>query len=274
MTLLGKIFTVLIMIMSVMFMGVSIIVYATHTNWREKSLALADKVKQTNDVVKELTENLTTQKDRLEREQAARRYSLAALQIRADAYEAEWKNMNEAFKQEQSRAGLDAAALVSAEITKSKLTAEVKVLRDEIRATQKLADDFFANVLILTDGNAQLEGERLRFAEKNAQLIAQVSRLANVLNANGLDENSNVTKVTPDVDGIVTGVVKEMLQISLGFDDGLREGHELDVFRGASYLGRIVIRKVAPSSAVGEIMPKSPKGQQIRKGDRVAKDVG
>ena len=55
MTLLGKIFTVLIMIMSVMFMGVSIIVYATHTNWREKSLALADKVKQTNDVVKELT---------------------------------------------------------------------------------------------------------------------------------------------------------------------------------------------------------------------------
>jgi hypothetical protein len=272
MTLLGKIFTVLIMIMSVMFMGVSIIVYATHTNWKDKSLDLADKVKRTNDVVKELTNNLTTQKDRLEREQAARRYSLAALQIRADVYEARRNEAAAQLTAKQSENGDLATALEIAETVKSDLTAEVEVLREEIRATQKLADDFFANVLLLTDGNAQLEGERIRFAEKNAQLIAQVSRLSNVLNANGLDENSNLTKVTPDVDGIVTAVAKEMLQISLGFDDGLREGHELDVFRGASYLGRIVIRKVTPSSAVGEIMPKSHKGE-IRKGDRVAKDV-
>jgi hypothetical protein len=150
---------------------------------------------------------------------------------------------------------------------------EVDKLRVEIRNTQQAADEFFAQLLVLTDGNTQLEGERRRFREKNLQLIAQVSRLSSVLNSNGLDEFSNITLVTPDVDGIVTDVAMDMLQISLGYDDGLREGHELDVFRGANYLGRIVIRKITPSSAVGEIILKYRRGE-IKKGDRVGKNVG
>ena len=35
MTLLGKIFTVLILIMSVLFMSFSIMVFATHQNWQK-----------------------------------------------------------------------------------------------------------------------------------------------------------------------------------------------------------------------------------------------
>ena len=35
MTFLGKIFTVLIMIMSVLFMGLAMVVFATHTNWKK-----------------------------------------------------------------------------------------------------------------------------------------------------------------------------------------------------------------------------------------------
>ena len=43
MTLLGKILTVLILIISVMFVAVSIVVYATHTNWKDKSVQLANE---------------------------------------------------------------------------------------------------------------------------------------------------------------------------------------------------------------------------------------
>ena len=35
MTLLGKIFTGLILVMSVLFLGLAISVYATHVNWRK-----------------------------------------------------------------------------------------------------------------------------------------------------------------------------------------------------------------------------------------------
>ena len=36
MTLLGKIFTGLIVTMSVLFLGLALSVYATHVNWRER----------------------------------------------------------------------------------------------------------------------------------------------------------------------------------------------------------------------------------------------
>ncbi|MDP7204447.1 MAG: hypothetical protein QGH11_02685, partial [Pirellulaceae bacterium] len=268
-----KIFTVMILIMSVMFGAVSIVVYATHTNWKEKSVALAKEVEDREGILTEVRKSLDIQKERLEREQAARRFSLAAMQIRADEYKTRQEEAEGNLRDKQAQNDKLTESLNIAEKTKAALTDEVAKLRVEIRDTQKAADDFFAQVLVLTDGNTQLEGERRRFKEKNLQLIAQVSRLSSVLKSNGLDEFSNLTLVTPDVDGIVTAVAKDMLQISLGFDDGLREGHELDVFRGANFLGRIVIRKITPSSAVGEILPKYRRGE-IRKGDRVGKDVG
>ncbi len=273
MTLLGKIFTVMILIMSVMFGAVSIVVYATHTNWKDKSVKLAKEVEDREGILTEVRKSLANQKERLEREQAARRFSLAAMQIRADEYKTRQEEAEGNLRDKQAQNDKLTESLNIAEKTKAALTDEVAKLRVEIRDTQKAADDFFAQVLVLTDGNTQLEGERRRFKEKNLQLIAQVSRLSSVLKSNGLDEFSNLTLVTPDVDGIVTAVAKDMLQISLGFDDGLREGHELDVFRGANFLGRIVIRKITPSSAVGEIIPKFRRGE-IRKGDRVGKDVG
>ena len=273
MTLLGKIFTVMILIMSVMFGAVSIVVYATHTNWKDKSVILAKEVEDREGILTEVRKSLANQKERLEREQAARRFSLAAMQIRADEYKTRQEEAEGNLRDKQAQNDKLTESLNIAEKTKATLTDEVAKLRVEIRDTQKAADDFFAQVLVLTDGNTQLEGERRRFKEKNLQLIAEVSRISSVLKSNGLDEFSNLTLVTPDVDGIVTAVAKDMLQISLGFDDGLREGHELDVFRGANFLGRIVIRKITPSSAVGEIIPKYRRGE-IRKGDRVGKDVG
>ena len=273
MTLLGKIFTVLIMIMSVMFMGFSIVVYATHTNWKQKSVELKKQVDDRDGILTEVRKSLATQKERLEREQAARRFSLAALQIRADEYKIRQEDETRKLQAKQAQNDDLTESLLIAEKTKATLTDEVGKLRVEIRDTQQAADDFFAELLALTDGNEQLKGEKIRFQEKNAQLVAQVSRLSSVLKSNGLDEFSNLTLVTPDVDGIVTAVAKDMLQISLGFDDGLREGHQLDVYRGANFLGRIVIRKITPSSAVGEIIPKYRRGE-IRKGDRVGKNVG
>lgn len=272
MTLLGKIFTVMIMIMSVMFMGFSIVVYATHTNWKAKSEELAKEVTVRQGVVDAVRGDLDTQKERLEREQAARRFALASLQIRADEYRSRQQVAEGLLRDQQAENDQLTQSLVDAEDNMQKLTTEVTQLRVDIRDAQKAADDFFAQVLVLTDGNVQLAGEKQRFLEKNSQLIAQISRLSNVLTSNGLDENSDVTQITPDVDGIVTAVAQDTLQISLGFDDGLREGHQLDVFRGATYLGRIKLLKIAPSTAVGEIIPEFRRGE-IRKGDRVAKDV-
>lgn len=62
---------------------------------------------------------------------------------------------------------------------------------------------------------------------------------------------------------------KDLIEISLGSDDGLRKGHTVEVFRGSSYLGRARIVKTGPSQAVAEMLKEYQKGF-IQKGDRVA----
>jgi hypothetical protein len=61
---------------------------------------------------------------------------------------------------------------------------------------------------------------------------------------------------------------KDLIEISIGADDGLKVGHALDVYRGSTYLGRIVIRKTGPDRAVGQVLRELQRGQ-IKRGDRV-----
>ena len=81
---------------------------------------------------------------------------------------------------------------------------------------------------------------------------------------------NNIANVPPPVNGIVTGVgQRDLIEISLGSDDGLKTGHKLEVYRQNQYLGRVVIRSTAPDRAVAEILKDYRRGT-IRKGDRVA----
>ena len=52
-------------------------------------------------------------------------------------------------------------------------------------------------------------------------------------------------------------------------DDGLQQGHELEVYRDDTYLGRVRIVTVRPDKAVAEVMKDYKRGF-IQRGDRVA----
>ena len=100
MTLLGKVFTVLIFFMSVLFMGFAIMVYATHLNWKmvvdnptpsaeHPELGLKQQVEQLSQVNKGLREEIERAASSLAVEQAARRFALAALQQQKSSAENE-----------------------------------------------------------------------------------------------------------------------------------------------------------------------------------------
>src|SRR5262245_38527676 len=82
MTLVGKIFTMLILVMSIMFMAFSMMVFATHKQWKEhagklqKDLSDLKTAQNDANVLKERLRN------ELAQEQAARKSVLAALQVR------------------------------------------------------------------------------------------------------------------------------------------------------------------------------------------------
>jgi hypothetical protein len=85
---------------------------------------------------------------------------------------------------------------------------------------------------------------------------------------------SDVDDVPPaDLRGEVLAVnSNQLVEISLGRDDGLREGHTLEIYRGAQYLGRVQISKTQDDKSIGKILASFRKGY-IQAGDKVASKV-
>jgi hypothetical protein len=282
MTLLGKIFTVLILIMSVLFMSFSIMVFATHQNWQKlvdnpspkgkEPLGLNQQINNAELANGELEKKLKEAQLALKREQVARRFVLASLQSQLDLATKDQTSLEEKVRTMDVKTRNAQTAMETAQENNKGLVKEVKNLREQVVGTQQSSDKYFASSLKLTDEINQLRGVEIRLKEVQGKLVTQVGRMSNVLTKNGLTEFSDVTAIPPVIDGVVTQVSSDIIQISIGWDDGLRKDHELDVYRGKSYLGRIKVRETRPNSAVGEIIPAYRKGT-IKQGDRVATKI-
>jgi hypothetical protein len=269
MTLVGKIFTMLILILSIVFMAFSMMVFATHKNWKTTAAGLQTKLQASTAANNEAKKQLETLQTDLAREQAARKAAIAALTVRATRSE-------EALTAKQNElatlAGAHSKATAAAEEAQRRLATledETKKLRDDLRGEQKKRDQMFLTVVDLTDKLNQAESLRQNLEEVNAQALKQMSQMKMVLDRNGLAPDSLVAHIPPKVEGVVTEVNdKNLVEISIGADDGLKIGHSLDVYHGNTYLGRIVIRKTSPDRAVGQIQKEMQRGQ-IKRGDRV-----
>jgi len=269
MTLVGKIFTVLIFVMSIVFMAFAVMVFATHQNWKANATTLQTKLTQLQTSKKELDELLARLQMQLAQEQAARRAALAALQVRTTRAE------QALAAKEKELADLSAAHSKVSETAKdaqtrlASLEEETKRLRDELRGAQKERDQIFLTVVDITDKLNQAESLRQTLDERNKEALEQMKQMKLVLDRHGLRPDSLVSHIPPKVEGIVLEVSdKDLIEISIGADDGLKVGHSLDIYRGNTYLGRVVIRKTNPDRAVGQLQKELQRGQ-IKRGDRV-----
>jgi hypothetical protein len=269
MSLVGKIFTMLILILSIIFMAFSMMVFATHKNWKATAGTLQTQLAAANTALKDSQAALEREKTELAREQAARKAALASLQVRASGAE------QRLAAKEKELGDLTAAhsqATEAAKVAQDRLAVlekETQGLRTTLRDEQKRRDQMFLTALDLTDKLNQAESVKENLEEVNTQAVKQMSQMKQVLDAHGLRPDTLVTHIPPKVEGVVIDVSdKDLLEISIGADDGLKVGHALDVYRGNQYLGRIVIRKTNPDRAVGQVMKELQRGQ-IKRGDRV-----
>lgn len=280
MTLLGKIFTVLVLVMSVVFMSFAITVYATHQNWNTlvdnptpaagKPLGLKQRVEQQRETNERLRAELEQALASLAAEQAARRHVLANLYSRLSQLQQELSG------KERQLADLQAAHVVATQTAQSTqstlvaLTGEVGNLRAEIKSVVEDRNQKFDRLVALTDVLNQTQGLYDNMVEKRDQLAFQVTRMKGVMDKYGIDENTPTDLRPPQLDGLVVAIgADQLIEISIGSDDGLRKGHELDVYRGGNYLGRVRIMSTDPDRAVASIIKKYERGK-IRKDDRVS----
>jgi hypothetical protein len=270
MNLIGKIFVVLIFFMSVAFMSFSVVVYGTHQNWKKAAQDVEAKRKLLADELQKKEEEKAALTKQIEAEQLAKREALAKLETEKTALETQ---RNDLVKQRDALQLKDKEAVAALDVSQqnlAKLTKEVEVLRGEIRDAQSQRDKHFAKVVDVTDRIHQAQGELKRLDERNVQLAGQVAAAKTVLDAHGLSKDTPVDNIPPQIRGKVLAVNQDnMIEISLGKDDGLREGHTLEIFRGSKYLGRVEVLHASPDRAVGKVLPGFKKGI-IQKDDDVA----
>jgi hypothetical protein len=270
MNLLGKIFVVLILLMSVMFAAFSVAVYSTHKNWKTEAEARQKTIGTLNEQLTAAQAEKTKLDEAIAREKVAHNEALAKLETER----VELAKQRDALTTE--RDGLLAkdkdavAALDAAQQNLKKLTGEVDALREEIRVAQSARDKSFDQVVRLTDQIHQVQGELTRLEERDVQLADQLAQSKQVLSAHGLTKDTPVDNIPPQLRGKVLAINREdMIEVSLGSDDGLRAGHKLEVFRGSHYLGRVEVLNTSSDRAVAKIIPGFKKAA-IQRGDDVA----
>ena len=282
MNLIGKIFVVLIFIMSLVFMSFAVAVYGTHQNWKKTvdrpqtevgagaPLGLKFQLeKARQDVAAKEAENAKLRAD-IAREETAKREALAKLETEKTELQTQ---RDERTKERDALMAKDKEAVAALDLAQqnlAKLTQEVGLLRGEIRDAQSQRDKHFDKVVVLTDRIHQAQGELRRLEARSVQLAGQVAAQTKVLAAHGLSKDTPVDGLPPQARGKVLAVNQDnMIEISLGKDDGLREGHTVEVFRGSKYLGRVEVLHTSPDRAVGKVLPGFKKGA-IQKDDDVA----
>lgn len=270
MNLIGKIFVVLILAMSLVFMAFAVAVYGTHQNWKkaaQDATAKRDAAQKELEAVNQQKADLLTQ---IEKEAHAKRESLAKLETEKNSLQAQRDKLSKDVETLSEKDKVAVAALTAAQQNLDRLTKEVEGLRGEIRVSQEDRDKHFEKVVELTDKIHQAQGNLKRLDERRVQLASEVADQGKVLKAHGLSKDTPVDGIPPLVRGKVLAINRDdMVEISLGKDDGLRAGHKLEVFRGSKYLGRLEVLQSSNDRSVAKIIPGFKKGV-IQKDDDVA----
>jgi hypothetical protein len=272
MNLVGKILIVLIFVMCIMFMVSSVMVFATHQNFKQKFTASQQQLTQ----IQGENSALQGEKDRLERqlamERAARQQAIAAAESdllrrtqELTAKEAELNQLQDNTRQ------LTAVVQASAQTVEG-LQKQVDAQKAEIISLREDQRGKFDQVVQVTDENNQLEGTLQRVEAQSRQLRDALGVAQQALDYVGAPATAPVTGTAPRAEGRVLEVRGDRVVVSLGKDDGIRAGHELDISRGERYLGRILITKTITDKAVGEVMDGFRRGP-IQRDDRVRTQV-
>ncbi len=279
MTFVGKILVILIMGFSLVFLGISTVVFSTASNWKDKSTKQAGEIQKTQGQLRDAQAKVTDAEGKLDTAKKEHTKTIGERDTRVADLQ---KQVGDAEgEMTQARTQLEVAQK-NAQVSLAEATArkgQIDVLNETLGKAQKQANEFSIQNIELTDQKRILEREKAT-AEQNARSLRDSNarmtaflRQKNIPmeNIDRLDPNS----VPPNVEGKVVALnsTRRSMEISIGSDDGLKVAQELYVFRiqpRAEYIGKVKIVSVYPDKAVAEIIGKTVNGKQVQENDIVS----
>jgi hypothetical protein len=281
MTYVGKILVMVIMVCSLLFLGISTVVFTTATNWKKeaeeqkkKAADLTQKTKDAEQMVQGYTKLMADSKS--EHESADKR-----LEDRIAALEAEIKRAQTEATQARSVLGIAQQNAKSSLDEAAAHKQETDLLRNQKLAVEKQANDYKLRQTELNDKIRELT-RMYETATRNANdLRDRVARFSTLLRRNGLSDDISQVKgieSPPAVEGEIARVDKDnrRVEITIGADEGLVVGNELYVFRTKprpEYLGKITVISVDPDQAVAKVIGQTVHGKKLKEGDIVSTTI-
>lgn len=273
MNLLGKSLTFVIFVLSVAFMLLGLVVNASYRNWREVVLgdnglkAQIENIEKTNEQLRDARQRIQAD---LDRERAARRTALAALQSELSTLD---ERLTASASQVQTLSGKNTTLQQENTARAQSLQAKEKQvtdLRELLRKEQEDRDQLFQDMLAISNEITRLKGLYQNQSQRAEQLASQLTRYKEVTDAKGININDPLDGAPPERNGTVLVVDRpeKVVEVSIGADDGLRPGHRLDVTRNGRYVTKLRVKFTEPDRAVGEILTDY-NNLTIEKGDRV-----
>jgi hypothetical protein len=281
MTQVGKILVLVIMAFSLVFLGISAMVFATSKNWKDATAKKDTEVKKVKTELANEQAKLAEAKKHLEDAQAAAQQATKALESRIRTLEDQ--NKRDAAQIEQVRKDLGVANQTS-QSSLQEVDArrnETNLLREQKAAVEKQANEYQLRQAELNDHIRELERMLDTATKNNKDLLERVAKYTTLLQRNGLPTDIAQIKgveAPPPVSGEVTKVdpTNKRLEISIGSDDGLVIDHQLFIYRTkprAEYLGRGQIIAVEPDQSVMRVLGTTVQGKKIKEGDIVSSTI-
>ena len=281
MTQVGKILVLVIMAFSLMFLAISTMVFVTSKNWKDETRKKGEEVTKVKRSLTDAQAAIVEAKKNLEDAQADAQRATKALdsqiqtltdQTKRDLADIETARKDLAVATQSAKSSLD-----EVEFRRK----ETFALREQKAAVEKQANEYQLRQADLNDKIRELERMLDTATKNNSDLRERVAKYTTLLQRNGLSIDIAQIKGL-EAPPAVTGEVKKVdatnkrLEITIGSDDGLVNGHELFLYRTkprAEYLGRVQIIAVDPDQAVARVMGSTVQGKKIKEGDIVSSTI-
>jgi hypothetical protein len=278
MTFIGKLLVIIQLVLSICFMALAGAIFTRQQTWQAAAVTARQEVAQlqtaldeTETVLKADIGRLTNERNNAENDKTAAENELALADQKVENLEDDLETMN--LERTEQKALADITAIEATMRREEALTMR--------RINQQQAEELNkqnTRVRQQEDENFNMNVERKSLVSRYNELLSSVAVYRRVLASNGFSTDpkaySRTNAPTPLVFGEVLETKKsaragrELIEVSIGSDDGVREGTVLYVYRIGDrnkFLGQIRLELVTPDRSVGIVTSRAKNGVIERK---------
>ena len=272
--LIGNTLIVLILLMSVFFFAAALMVGAAQRNWKNEVAKLRSRAETAERQVNDGKDSIKEQLKTIEREKVARAQQLANLFSQNRQISQQLEERNKSLKAEIESNQERLARLREAEARLAQQDTELASLQTLNTDIKTSLREQFGKVKNLIQETFEQQTKIDTLNETVADLNSALAVKTKVMTHLGVDDNYRVRDIVPKLTAVIAeiGQTRKTFAIKLGSDDGVRGGHEFDIYRGSRFIGRAQVLKVRPDIAIlqsVEGFQESP----IEEGDYVTSEL-